>query len=193
MSTFAELECTCTRKALRKTFPIDKGKYVIGRCSKTEVQGNQAYYAKLPDWARELIEDTEYSISLRSEAMGRESGYISRAQIWLEVTDEFAKVVDLHSKNKTFVNGSEVQSNEETYEVRYVFPEDLVSIGSGVANLRYRIRDRISYKHHAMLVGWAEDKEGMEVVISGQFLLDSESEIITGISRYTRTAQESKH
>ena len=164
MSTFAELECTCTRKALRKTFPIDKGKYVIGRCSKAEVQGNQAYYAKLPDWARELIEDTEYSISLRSEAMGRESGYISRAQIWLEVTDEFAKVVDLHSKNKTFVNGSEVQSNEETYEVRYVFPEDLVSIGSGVANLRYRIRDRISYKHHAMLVGWAEDKEGMEVV-----------------------------
>ena len=96
--------------------------------------------------------------------MGRESGYISRAQIWIEVTDEFAKVVDLHSKNKTFVNGSEVQSNEETYEVRYVFPEDLVSIGSGVANLRYRIRDRISYKHHAMLVGWAEDKEGMEVV-----------------------------
>ncbi|MFC1580413.1 FHA domain-containing protein [Thermodesulfobacteriota bacterium] len=164
MSTFAELECTCTRKALRKTFPIDKGKYVIGRCSKAEVQGNQAYYAKLPDWARELIKDTEYSISLRSEAMGRESGYISRAQIWLEVTDEFAKIVDLHSKNKTFVNGSEVQANEETYEVRYVFPEDLISIGSGVANLRYRLRDRVSYKHHAMLVGWAKDKEEMEIV-----------------------------
>ena len=164
MSTFAELECTCTRKALRKTFPIDKGTYIIGRCSKAEVQGNPAYCARLPEWARELIDGAEYSISLRSKAMGRESGYISRAQIWLEVTDEFAKVVDLHSKNKTFVNGSEVQSNQETYEVRYVFPEDLVSIGSGVANLRYRIRDRISYTHHAMLVGWGEDDEDLEVV-----------------------------
>lgn len=164
MSAFAELECTCTRKALRQTFPITKGKYIIGRCTKAEVQGNPGYYATLPDWARELIDGAEYSISLRSKAMGRESGYISRAQIWLEVTDEYAKLVDLFSKNKTFVNGSEMQADEETYEVRYVFPEDLVSIGSGVANLRYRLRDRASYKHRAMLVGWADDKAGMEIV-----------------------------
>jgi pSer/pThr/pTyr-binding forkhead associated (FHA) protein len=164
MSAFAELECTCTRKALRQTFPIKKGSYIIGRCSKAEVQGNPTYYAKLPDWAKELIDDAEYSISLRSKAMGRESGYISRAQIWFEVTDEYAKVVDLYSKNKTFVNGSEVQADEETYEVRYVFPEDLVSIGSGVANLRYRLRDRTGYAHHALLVGWADNKEDMEIV-----------------------------
>lgn len=177
MSAFGELECTCTRKAVKETYPITKGRYIIGRCSKDEIQANLSYYERLPGWVKELIEGAEYSIALRSRAMGRESGYISRAQIWLEVTDEFAKVVDLHSKNKTFVNGSEVQSNQETYEVRYVFPEDLVSIGSGAANLRYRMRKQLSYTHHAVLVGWSEDEAGLEILCNN---IDSLKKEIVG-------------
>ena len=164
MSTFGELECTCTRKAVKETYPINKGKYIIGRCSKDEIQANLSYYERLPDWVRQLIEGAEYSISLRSKAMGHESSYISRAQIWLEVTDEFAKVVDLHSKNKTFVNGSQVRSTLETYEVKYVFPEDLVSIGSGAANLRYRTRKQESEAHQSMPGAWSEDEGDLEIL-----------------------------
>ena len=164
MSAFGELECTCTRKAVKETYPINKGKYIIGRCSKDEIQANLSYYDRLPGWVRQLIEGAEYSISLRSKAMGSESSYISRAQIWLEVTDEFAKVVDLHSKNKTFVNGSQVRSTHETYEVRYVFPEDLVSIGSGAANLRYRMRKQESDLNPSMPASWSEEEGDLEIL-----------------------------
>ena len=159
MSIIGELECTFTKKAKKEKFLIKEGVHLIGRCTKRQIKGDPHYYKKLPEWTKNLIEATKYSIIIRGSGNGRENNYISRAQIWLDPGDSYARIVDLNSKNKTYVNGTKIQSDEDTYEIRYIYPEDTVSIGGGVANLKYKIRPQKTYTNHAIFVGSGEEDD----------------------------------
>jgi hypothetical protein len=174
MSVIAELECILTTRAVREKFPLKRGKYLIGRCSKEEIKGYAGYYNRLPDWARGFIDDATHSIPIRGCGNGSEDYYISRAQIWLAPGETHARIIDLRSKNRTYVNGSRVQSDDEGYEVRYIYPGDTVSIGAGVVNLKYRLLPQVRYPHHALLVGYEEDEEDLETVRNNVYALKKE-------------------
>lgn len=174
MPAIAELECTLTQKARREKFPLEKGPYLIGRSSKEEIRRHPAYYDRLPDWAKALIDGATHSIPIRGLGVGREACYISRAQIWLEPREAYAKIVDLKSMNRTYVNGTRVQSDDDSYEMRYVYPEDTISIGAGVANLKYKLLHRTHYPHHALFVGCGEDVGDLESIRNSVYALKKE-------------------
>ena len=173
MTIIGELECTFTKKAKKEKYLIKEGVHLIGRCTKRQIQGDPHYYKHLPEWTKNLIEATQYSIIIKGSGDDRDDHYISRAQIWLDPCDSYAKIIDLHSKNKTYVNGTRIQSDEESYEIRYLYPEDTVSIGGGVANLRYKIRPQKTHNNHAVFIGSGEDKN-LEVVRNSMDALKKE-------------------
>ena len=163
MAIIGELECTFTKKAKKEKYLIKEGVHLIGRCTKKQIKGDPHYYKHLPEWTKNLIEATQYSIIIRGSGDDRDDHYISRAQIWFDPSDSYARIVDLHSKNKTYVNGARIQSDADTYEIRYIYPEDTVSIGGGVANLKYKVRPKKTYSNHAIFIGSGEG-ENLEVV-----------------------------
>lgn len=117
-------------------FPIVQGGVLIGRRSREEIKNHLLYYRRLPEWARKLIDSATSSITLNSKDIT--TSYISKAHIWLEPHDEFARIVDLASKNGTYVNGEMMRSDDHIHEVRLVGPEDTVSIAKGIVLLRYK-------------------------------------------------------
>ncbi|MFH1489534.1 MAG: FHA domain-containing protein [Pseudomonadota bacterium] len=164
MSLTGHLEVILTKKAGKIIYPLKKRKYLIGRYSIEEIQRHPKYYNGLPDWTRRLIDEAESSIVLKDVEKGPGANYISRAQCFLEPDDGYARIIDLKSHNRTYVNGKRIQSNEETYEVRYFYPGDTVSIGAGVVNLKYQTCPALNYKNHALFAGWGENATDLELI-----------------------------
>ncbi|MBN2124289.1 MAG: FHA domain-containing protein [Deltaproteobacteria bacterium] len=143
---------------------MERGTYLIGRSSKEEIRERPDLFYRLPQWARRLIESARHSITIQMPDRSPEQAYISRAQLWLEAGEGSARIADLGSKNSTYVNGVRLQSNGDNYEIRTVYPDDVVSIGAGAANIRYRALPRARYSNHALFVGWGETEEDLEMV-----------------------------
>ena len=164
MSYIGELECIHTRNAKKIHYPVEKKKYLVGRCTKEAIQRQTDYYHQLPGWVQKLISETEHSIVLSGFNGGREKNYISRAQLWVEPENGFVKIIDLNSENRSYVNGTRIQADKDTYEVRYIMPEDTIAIGAGVINLRYRPLPHISYPNHALFVGYGDTEEDLQFI-----------------------------
>ncbi|MBW1803002.1 MAG: FHA domain-containing protein, partial [Deltaproteobacteria bacterium] len=164
MSHIGELECIHTKNAKKIRYPVGKKKYLVGRCSKEAILSQPDYYHQLPAWVQKLISETNHSIVLGGFNGGREKNYISRAQLWIEPENGFAKIIDLNSENRTYVNGRRIQADKDTYEVRYIMPEDTVAIGAGVINLKYRPLPHISYPNHALFVGYGDTEDDLQLI-----------------------------